>query len=51
MWRVEQSEITRRFYVVRGYNKARKVWTNKIGACDFIKQEDAICKAAELNKS
>lgn len=50
LWRVESSEATGRFYVVKGYNKARKVWKNKTGAGDFNSKESAQSKADELNK-
>lgn len=49
-WRVEQSDATGRYYVVKGYYGTRKVWANEIGAIDFNKKEDAEAKAEELNK-
>lgn len=49
MWRVEKSEATGRHHVVRGYNNKRELWTNKIGAGDFAKEDDAKKKAEELN--
>jgi hypothetical protein len=48
-WRVEQSEATGRYHVVTGYQK-RKVYTNKLGACDFNSKESAQKKADELNQ-
>jgi hypothetical protein len=47
-WRVEQSEATGRYHVVTGYQK-RKVWTNKLGASDFVSKDAAQKKADELN--
>jgi hypothetical protein len=48
-WRVEQSEATGRYHVVTGYQK-RKVWKNKLGACDFNSKDSAQKKADELNQ-
>ena len=48
-WRVEQSEATGRYHVVTGYQK-RKVWTNKLGANDFVSKDSAQKKADELNQ-
>lgn len=50
LWRVERSEATGRYYVVKGYNKSRKIWKNKMGVGDFVDQKSAESKADELNK-
>jgi len=49
LWRVEKSDSTGRFYVVKGYNKARKVWKNEWGASDHTHQQDAQSRADQLN--
>lgn len=50
LWRVERSEATGRYYVVKGYNKSRKIWKNKMGVGDFVDRKSAESKADELNK-
>lgn len=50
LWRVLKSEADGRYFVVKGYNKAMKMWKNKYGAGDFTKEADAKAKVAELNK-
>ena len=48
LWRVEQSEATGRYHIVKGYQK-RKVWKNSFGSGDFISRDSAQKKADELN--
>jgi len=48
-WRVEQSEATGRYYVVKGYQK-RTIWSSKSGASDFNSKAAAEKKVAELNQ-
>jgi len=50
LWRLEKSEATGRYYVVKGYNKSRRVWKNKMGLGDFISKETAQKKVDELNQ-
>ena len=50
LWRVERSEATGRYFVVKGYNKSRKIWKNKMGIGDFVDRKSAESKADELNK-
>jgi hypothetical protein len=47
-WRVEQSEATGRYHIVKGYQK-RKVWKNSFGSGDFNSKDAAQKKAEELN--
>jgi hypothetical protein len=47
-WRVEQSDATGRYHIVKGYQK-RKVWKNSFGSGDFISKDAAQKKADELN--
>jgi len=49
LWRVEGSVATSRFFVVKGYNKSRKVWKNKYGAGDFNDRKSAQAQADKLN--
>lgn len=50
LWRVEKSEGTGKFYAVKGYNKARKVWKNKFGAGDHNSEEEAKARVGKLNQ-
>lgn len=53
MWRVEQSLVDGRYYVVRGYGVGRRwaeSWKNKLGAGDFTSLQDAQDQADLLNR-